>query len=189
MIASSQLRDGAGGGGNACVPSQKENVAEYGGPEPDKEAKPTGFNLVDAPGHPRLSHIRNSHLESAKGVVLFVDSTDLAKSVPAAARQLFDLLASPAVKGVRGVMVACSKAESMLSKPKEAVLKELNAELRILRKNADADSAALDFLGADGSLDVSGDGALPITMAEVSATDKEPSNAAVHVFINEVIAK
>jgi signal recognition particle receptor subunit beta len=188
-----QLRDGKKASA-ACVPSQRENRSTYKGPEGDTAAASAASNagivVVDTPGHPRLAAVRAQHLESAKGVILCLDSTDMA-SIKAVAEHLFEVFTSKDVAsgGVKRILVASNKSELIFSKKVEVLLKALTDELKTIRKSNPEQAAECPGMGVDGdALDIKTILGADTSVEMVETSAKTGDLAAVHVFIKEVIA-
>lgn len=92
-----------------------------------------GALITDHPGHPRLSSSVPRHLAACR-LLIFTLPSNAPSALPAAARILYDALASPPFRGVTAALVLCTFANAPLAKTPARLRTALNVELERLRK-------------------------------------------------------
>lgn len=183
-----QLKDGSTHLGTVASMQENEGTVPV---RSDKDKVVGSARVVDVPGHAKLRHKAEKHLQDAAAVVFVVDATDITPHKVEAAEELFEVLTHPSVVRRRvPVLIACNKMDQEAqAHSMEFVRKTLEKQLDAMRKtrttlSTDAPKVAAAFGKGDKPLSLA---ALrtPVSVAGISAA--QGSVADVHAFMAKAL--
>lgn len=146
--------------------------------------------VVDFPGHRRLREDLLGAVEEAKAIVCVVDSVtinDDKEGGSAVADLLSDVVRAPVFKGVKGVLIACTKRDEITSFSAKAVRKLLEQEIARQVATQAASVGSIGNKNTISSTEFAVDEAgkfsfdfcdVPFTFANVCSKSDDPANAA-----------
>lgn len=157
----------------------------------DKDKAIGSARVVDVPGHAKLRHKAEKHLQDAAAVVFVVDATDITPHKVEAAEELFEVLTHPSVVKRRvPILIACNKMDlEAQAHSIEFVRKTLEKQLESMRKtrtalSTDGPKVASALGKSDKPLSLAAL-RMPVTVAGISAMQGSVQD--VHAFMAKAL--